>query len=75
MDYRLLLLSPLGRAERFIFFKSENDEAAMAIANRHAQGRAVELWSFSRLVMRKPNVDAPAPRERTQEESGTPPSR
>jgi len=67
MDYRLLLLNSLGRAERFIFFKSEDDEAAKRIANRHAQGRAAELWSFSRLVMRKPSVTNLRPVEPAQD--------
>ena len=59
MDYRLLLLNARGRAEGLMFFKCENDDAAMIIAKRHAQGRAAELWNFSRLVMRKPHPTGP----------------
>lgn len=49
-DYRLYFLSPDGRIRQAVELQCRDDDAAIRLAETHADGRAMELWSLERRV-------------------------
>jgi len=50
--YRLYILDGSNHIRRAVELQCEDDEAAIALAAQHADGREVELWNRERLVWR-----------------------
>lgn len=55
-SYRLYFLNEAGRIQHAIAYLAETDEAAIAVARGHADGRAMELWSLDRVVTAFPRA-------------------
>lgn len=53
VEYRLHLLSATGDVVTIVTFESDGDADAIRHAHCQADGRAMELWCFNRLVLRK----------------------
>ncbi len=54
MDYRLYFLDTEGHVRRRIDLECEDDEAAVEVAETHADGMAMELWRRERVVRKFP---------------------
>jgi hypothetical protein len=50
--YRLYIMNRHGHIVDAVEFLCEDDATAQAIAERHGEGRATELWSGARVVRR-----------------------
>jgi hypothetical protein len=50
--YRLYILNGRGHIVDAVEFHCEDDATAQALAERHSEGRATELWSDARVVRR-----------------------
>ena len=59
-DYRLYFLDRANHIKNVVEFASDDDGAAAEHALRHADGRAMELWSRDRLVRRFEGGTEPA---------------
>ena len=60
--YRLYFMDPRsGHISAFESIDAEGDEAALAAAERHVGGRALELWCQGRKVRRFEPVSATPP--------------
>jgi len=51
-DYRLYFLDAKGHIHNVVLLECDDDEAAVAAAARHRDGRKMELWRRDRLVQR-----------------------
>jgi len=51
-DYRLYFLNAEGHIRHAVEFHCADDEAAQALVQKHADGRAMELWCGARRVMK-----------------------
>ena len=60
--YRLYFMDPRsGHISAFESIEAESDEAALAAAEKHRGGHALELWCQGRKVQRFEPVAAPPP--------------
>jgi len=58
-DYRLYFLDQANHIRSVVEFECDDDVAATARAESHADGRRMELWSRSRFVRRfEPNTES-----------------
>ena len=49
-EYRLYFLDSDGRISHAVEFQCDDDESAIQLAETHADGRDMELWSLKRRV-------------------------
>jgi len=49
-DYRLYFVGPNGHFARVEALEAPDDDAALALAEAHSDGRAMELWRRDRKV-------------------------
>jgi hypothetical protein len=50
VDYRLYFLDPDGKVVHAVELQCPNDDSALQLAETHADGRPMELWSLKRRV-------------------------